>query len=501
MAAVNIYALETTPTTADGEIDVIDLTCVGPFQALLPPGVAWTRDADAELTALITALSYEYSRIKRRGRELLEELDPRTTYEMLEDFERVYGLPSDCVVPTTLEGRRSALHARMLGNVDPTSANFIDLAAELDYTATIETYTSGEMFTCVSPCTDPLYGRDWMFVWDVLTERGDDDDALECAIEALSPLHTLVRFFYTLRWTYANNGVATYPLRDVFGTGSLWVIVGDGDGATTIPTIITSLDGVTWVGRTPDAPIGTHLNAVAHNGTNLWVAVGGWDVVNTSPDGITWTTQTASVAGIWLDVAYNGTNLWVATGVGGIIMTSPDGVAWTTRTSGVVSQIQGVAFGNGVWVAVTDAGEILTSPDGVTWTLRTSDTDAALGGVVYHDGVWVVVGSISSTGVTAILVSDDDGVTWGAVNAPDVDSTLFLYRIAVNATTGLLLATGTNDASRTVTIQSTNGGYTWRLAHTGTQMSGNTEPGGIYHADDLWIIARITGGSIARSSD
>jgi hypothetical protein len=73
-------------------------------------------------------------------------------------------------------------------------------------------------------------------------------------------------------------------------------------------------------------------------------------------------------------VAY-GNGLFVAVGPYGTILTSPDGVSWTRRTSGTSSWLSGVTYGNGLFVAVGMSGTILTSPDGVTWTARTSGTE------------------------------------------------------------------------------------------------------------------------------
>lgn len=80
--------------------------------------------------------------------------------------------------------------------------------------------------------------------------------------------------------------------------------------------------------------------------------------VMTSPDGITWTNRTASVANNWQSVTY-GNGLYVATsstGTGDRIMTSPNGITWTTRTSPADNNWNGVGFGNGRFVAVASTG-------------------------------------------------------------------------------------------------------------------------------------------------
>ena len=192
MPTIDLHADALTLTTGDSHLDVIDLSCLSALQALLPPGVAWTRDQDATLTALLTALSYEYSRVKRRGRLLFAELDPLQTLELLEDFERVYGLPG-CTTPTTLAGRRLALQARMLGFDSPTATYLVSLAVDLGYAdAAITTFSRSSLFTCTSPCNATLYTRAWMFVWTLTATAisTEQDAALACTLEEVSPSHT-----------------------------------------------------------------------------------------------------------------------------------------------------------------------------------------------------------------------------------------------------------------------------------------------------------------------
>jgi hypothetical protein len=107
---------------------------------------------------------------------------------------------------------------------------------------------------------------------------------------------------------------------------------------------------------------------------------------------VTWTAadlgdeQLASVG-----VTY-GNGLFVAVGKYGTILTSPDGVTWTARTSGTSDYLRSVTYGNGLFVAVGEYGTILTSPDGVTWTAQTSGTGNDLNGVAYGNGLFVAVG-------------------------------------------------------------------------------------------------------------
>lgn len=66
------------------------------LQALQPPGSALPRDTESVWSRLLGALSDELERVENRSEALVRESDPRTTEEMLTDWERVCGLPDEC---------------------------------------------------------------------------------------------------------------------------------------------------------------------------------------------------------------------------------------------------------------------------------------------------------------------------------------------------------------------------------------------------------------------
>jgi hypothetical protein len=194
-------------------------------------------------------------------------------------------------------------------------------------------------------------------------------------------------------WTIRNLGNRLSGV--TYGNG-LFVAVGD------FGAILTSPDGVNWTGQASGTS--DWLSGVAY-GNGLFVAVGDGGAILTSPDGVNWTQQTSGTSNHLLGVTY-GNGLFVAVGDGGTILTSPDGVSWTQRTSGTSKQLYGVAYGNGLFVAVGQDGTVLTSPDGVNWTAQASGTGNWLYDVTYGNGLFVAVGSGG-----AILTSPD-GVNW-----------------------------------------------------------------------------------------
>jgi uncharacterized protein YmfQ (DUF2313 family) len=185
------------------------------LQGLLPPGPAWPKDANAGITRMLHGLADELARVDGRAMQLLEEADPRTTAELLADWERVAGLPDACAVALggtqTTAQRRAALLTRLTTVGGQSPAYFIGLAAALGYAITI---TEFHEHTVEDDVEHPLYGAAWNFAWQVnaaldtvnaLTVEdtvGDPlawwgNELLECVTKRLAPAHTLVLFSYT----------------------------------------------------------------------------------------------------------------------------------------------------------------------------------------------------------------------------------------------------------------------------------------------------------------
>lgn len=161
---------------------------------LLPPGPAWVGTL---LKQFVAAVVREFSRIEWRARRLIEEADPRTTQELLAEWEAFAGLPA-CggPGPSTVAERQAALVAKLTQHVSPTAAAFVSLAESLGYTGVTVT-SNADPFTCISNCNDSLYGGQWIFTFTITVDASSDNDStLECLAEALAPAHTTVLFQY-----------------------------------------------------------------------------------------------------------------------------------------------------------------------------------------------------------------------------------------------------------------------------------------------------------------
>jgi hypothetical protein len=204
-----------------------------------------------------------------------------------------------------------------------------------------------------------------------------------------------------------------------------------------------SYDGITWNGS-------VSLNSeYVTFGNGQFVAVGYASVsgvptsfINTSTDGITWTSRTPSEAMLFQNIAY-GNGLYVAVARLGTnrIMTSPDGITWTSRTTAISPTFSGVAYGNGVWVAVCDTspgGTTFTSYDGITWTERATLFSSLT--IHFADGKF-------TTGTHYSI----DGLTWTA-------STIAFSPESITYGNGYFV--GVNDSGTNRIVYSTNA-ITW----------------------------------------
>ena len=182
------------------------------LQALLPCGPAWPRQNGAVLTELLRAWADEFARVDARGAQLLEEADPRKTFELLADWERVAGLPDPCVgAGQSTSQRQQALAARISSLGGQSAAYYIAVALLLGYPITITEFRPHD---CDSDVEYPFYGDDWAYVWQVnapTATAGDwsvedsvDDDlgysgntTLMCVLSRLKPAHTTVVYNFS----------------------------------------------------------------------------------------------------------------------------------------------------------------------------------------------------------------------------------------------------------------------------------------------------------------
>lgn len=184
------------------------------MQALLPRGRAWSLAPLAWLTRLLSAMAPEFARIHARVLDLIRESDPRTTIEMLAEWERALGLPDNCsnTLAPTLQGRRDDVLTKLVSIGGQSRAYYIGVAARLGYVITIDEFMPFDVRN--GSVGDHVYSEDWHWVWRVngpeVTIRhfnvGDSvvgdplrswgNSTLECRLNLIKPAHTIIIFSY-----------------------------------------------------------------------------------------------------------------------------------------------------------------------------------------------------------------------------------------------------------------------------------------------------------------
>jgi hypothetical protein len=127
-------------------------------------------------------------------------------------------------------------------------------------------------------------------------------------------------------------------------------------------------------------------------------------VIATSPDAVNWSIQPYQPD--YLSGIVYGGNQFVAVGREGSILTSPDGMTWTSQSASQLDMrltpyLIGASYGGGQFVVTGNyvgtnpsTGFLLASPDGTTWTMQPTGSNlyGVAFGVVAGAGTFVAVG-------------------------------------------------------------------------------------------------------------
>jgi uncharacterized protein YmfQ (DUF2313 family) len=448
VAFEDVYAEVLSTSHVKGTYDESNDSYLLVLKALLPLGPAWIFEAGSEMLNLLEGMSYSFLRVANRAKDLLEEFDPRTTFELLPDWERVLGLPgTNPTPPTTLAARRAAVHSKLLGNGDPTPEFFEDIAVAQGYTAAHVNQNYLGPFVPGSVAGDPV-ASGWQFVWEMVTSRGDDDVLLQWMLESLTPEHTKLMMFWLINLAQQSFDSSTVAFR-----------------------------------------------GIKYNGADLWCAVGSVGSIQTSPNGEDWTKQTAAGAytGNFFDVSYDTVNsLWCAVGTGGEIQTSVDGETWIQQTA--AGAFAGVFYGiehdqSGLWTAVGASGEIQTSVDGAMWIQRTAmgGYTATWYGVAYNAnaGRWVAAGTDTGSPFEGKLNVSTDGETWvdqAPIGTPDG------FREVRYDGSGQLIVVGSDTA-----VQTSANGLDWRARAVHADILPSNDLVAVTYAGNRWVIIGQSG--------
>lgn len=144
-------------------------------------------------------------------------------------------------------------------------------------------------------------------------------------------------------------------------------------------------------------PVGTSSNATAY-GNSTYLVLGGYsgnsNRLYASSDAISWhLVNTSGLATKQFNAMAVGANLFVIVGQDGSIQSSPDGITWTSRTSGTTNHLYRVYFFNSKFYTVGNSRTLLTSSDGITWTTISFNVGTATDNffsLSYGNGVFVI---------------------------------------------------------------------------------------------------------------
>lgn len=160
-------------------------------------------------------MSVEFCRVDERARKLFEEVDPSTTFELLEDWERLLGLPDECdlVGSQSLQDRRTRVIQVLTTRGGQNEQFYKDLAANFGFDVDIISVQDQPPFLAgSSKAGDRLTNGDWAYTFVVeapaefltyfragQSTAGDrlvdiGNDTLKCLMEKHKPAHTIVLF-------------------------------------------------------------------------------------------------------------------------------------------------------------------------------------------------------------------------------------------------------------------------------------------------------------------
>lgn len=166
----------------------------GMLRALLPPGAAWNMEAGDTRLDMLAALAEEFARLDARADELLIEADPRTSTELLPEWEAFLGLTAS----GTVAERQGAVVALLIAQREQTAAFYIELAAAMGIPITI-TKDWVAFRVGASGAGNLVGGGEWEFIWTVHAPAATSVEA-RAAMEALfrkfKQSHSIVHFIY-----------------------------------------------------------------------------------------------------------------------------------------------------------------------------------------------------------------------------------------------------------------------------------------------------------------
>ncbi len=160
----------------------------------------------SNLSRLIEGLTIEFSRLSDRIDDIFDEMDPRTTVEMLPDWERNWISPDQCTdPPVSVPDRQAALTAQVTarGAGGSDVAMLIGIAVDLGYADAFIRRFHLPAKTCTSKCDTPLntLTAGWPFVYEIVLPQNAGQttaDIVKCKIDSTAMAHLATTYAFPL---------------------------------------------------------------------------------------------------------------------------------------------------------------------------------------------------------------------------------------------------------------------------------------------------------------
>jgi hypothetical protein len=298
----------------------------------------------------------------------------------------------------------------------------------------------------------------------------------------------------------AINAVSTWTLRSqtfiaICWSSELLLFVGAYNNF-----LQTSPDGITWTTRT--IPSIGYINSIIWSSElSLFVVTSytGASNVITSPDGITWTSYTTPAFtgnNGWVSVCFScELNLFVGVSYSEIlntnwVMTSPNGTTWTAQTTPSGNYWSSICWSSELLLFVTVNGNtstisaVASSPDGITWTIRTTPSVTNMSGVTWSPelSLFAAVGS-------NIVITSPDGINWTSRSVPTGEWNTIVW------CSELSIFVVCNSVVSATTIMSSHDGINWTARTTP-----NTQCYGMCYSPELSMFISVGINNILTSN-
>jgi uncharacterized protein YmfQ (DUF2313 family) len=198
------------------------------LQKHFPRGFAWFQSRPSIIDALVNSIAEEPCRIEERGHKFLDEMDPNTTFEMLENWERLLNIPDECSPPgdPSIFERRVRVLQKLTTGGGQNDGFYRLIAQQLGYdidVLDVENFRDfrvgisrvGEALTNSTLPNGTTGPAGWAFAFRIKAPIEDfvryfrvgqstvgerlvlvENTTLECVIEKYKPAHTTVLFSY-----------------------------------------------------------------------------------------------------------------------------------------------------------------------------------------------------------------------------------------------------------------------------------------------------------------